>query len=67
MNIGKLAAWAIRQALGKKRGEAVLALLSGPIGMILDRAILGGRAQTELSKIEADARRVLASLSEILR
>lgn len=67
MNIGKLGSWLIRQALGAKRGEAVLALLNGPIGMVLDRAILGGRAATELSKLEADARRALAQISEVLR
>lgn len=66
MNIGKFAQWMIRQVLGKKRGEAVIALLSGPVGLVLDRALLGGRAQAELLKIEAAATEALGRIKGVL-
>lgn len=66
MNIGKFGQWMIRQALGSKRGAAVIALLSGPVGLVLDRALLGGRAQAELLKIEAAATEALGRIKGVL-
>lgn len=51
MNISKAAQWMLRQALGTKRGNMVIALLSGPVGMILDLA-LAGRGTEALAKLD---------------
>jgi hypothetical protein len=41
MNLSKAAKWILKQSLGTKRGEMAIALLSGPIGAILDLASAG--------------------------
>lgn len=66
MKIGKFGQWLIRQALGSKRGEAAIALLSGPVGLVVDRALLGGRAQAELLKIEALAAEAWGRIKGVL-
>ena len=51
MNLSKAAQWLIRQALGTKRGEMAIALLTGPVGMILDLASKG-QATEALGKLD---------------
>ena len=51
MNLSKVARWMLRQALGTKRGEMVIAMLLGPVGVILDLA-LQGRATEALMRLD---------------
>jgi hypothetical protein len=51
MNLSKVSRWLIRQALGSKRGDVVVAMLAGPIGSIIDMA-LSGRASDALSRLD---------------
>jgi hypothetical protein len=51
MNLSKFAQWAIRQSMGSKRGDAAIAILSGPIGAIIDMA-LSGKVSEALSRLD---------------
>lgn len=51
MKLSKLAQWAIKQSLGSKRGDAVIMLLAGPIGAILDMA-LSGQVSDALARLD---------------
>ncbi len=51
MNLSKAAQWILKQSLGTKRGEMVIALLSGPVGAILDLAS-NGKGTEALGKLD---------------
>lgn len=62
MNMSKLAQYVVKQSLGTKRGQAVIDLLSGPVGQFLDLA-LGGKGSEALAKLDdavADLRGLLS-------
>jgi hypothetical protein len=61
MNLSKASRWMIRQALGSKRGEVVIALLGGVLGEIIDMA-LGGQVSLALSKVDG----VVDSVREVI-
>lgn len=62
MNLNGFLRWAIRQALGKRRGLAVIDLLSGPVGGLIDMAA-GGRVSAALTQIDT----ATAPLAAVLR
>lgn len=51
MNLPWAVKWALRQGLGRKRGEVVIEVLEGPVGQIIDFA-LQGRAVAALAKVD---------------
>ena len=51
MNLSKAARWLIKQALGTKRGDAVIALLSGSLGIFID-LVLGGKITSAVEHID---------------
>lgn len=52
MNLKNPLKWMLRQSLGTKRGNMVIALLEGPLGMVLDLA-LEGKPSAAVAKIDA--------------
>lgn len=62
MNLNAFLRWALRQALGKRRGQAAIDLLTGPVGGLIDMAA-GGRVSAALTQIET----ATAPLASVLR
>ena len=51
--------WALRQGLGRARGEVVIGLLSGPLGLLIDLAT-GGKIAQALGQVDKAAADVAA-------
>lgn len=51
MNLSKLEKWALRQALGSKKGPLVIELLEGPVGAFIND-VIQGRAVAALAKLD---------------
>lgn len=66
MKIPQILRWMIRQSLGSKRGDLVLALLSGPLGELIDFALKGevGRLFGRIDAVLDDVRAVLGDKAE---
>ena len=62
MRIGLVFSWAIRQAFGYKKGEYIIALLAGPLGILLNAATQE-RAQQVVDEINGIARDQIAQLN----
>lgn len=59
MNLPWIVRWALRQGLGKARGEIVIGLLSGPLGLLIDLAT-GGKIAAALGQVDDAAATVAA-------
>lgn len=59
MNLPWIVRWALRQGLGKARGEVVIGLLSGPLGLLIDLAT-GGKIAAALGHVDDAAAKVAA-------
>lgn len=66
MNLPWIVRWALRQGLGKARGEVVIGLLSGPLGLLIDYATGGkiAHALGQVDKAAADVAKVASGASQ---
>lgn len=56
MNIGKLGKWILRSIFGTARGNAIIEILEGPIGKLLDASLFDGKAEATINRLIGQAR-----------